>query len=90
MYFQTWTWNEKLRRWPIIGSRLFRFVQLACGYLTKHPPSATEWGYGGGEYVDVWCRWCDKSASVTITEASRRWPMFMEMRGYVDRQQEGQ
>lgn len=30
-----------------------------CGILGGHEISKTEWGYGGGEYADRNCRWCD-------------------------------
>jgi hypothetical protein len=30
--------------------------------------SKTEWGYGGGRYVDRHCRWCDKIFSIPKDE----------------------
>lgn len=60
-YFQTWTWMSKLRRWGL--PTLVLFLQFLCG-LRGHEPSKTEWGYGGGEYADSWCRWCNKFLQV--------------------------
>ena len=56
-YFQTWPYVAKLRRWHL--SWLVLIVQFLCG-LRGHELSKTEWGYGGGEYADRWCRWCNK------------------------------
>ena len=30
-------------------------LENTCKSLTGHEPSETEWGYGGGDYVDRWC-----------------------------------
>lgn len=56
-YFQTWTWMGKLRRCGF--PTLVKIIQFVCG-LKGHELSKTEWGYGGGEYADRWCRWCNK------------------------------
>ncbi len=32
--------------------------------MTGHEISKTEWGYGGGLFVDRNCRWCDKVIKV--------------------------
>jgi hypothetical protein len=53
-YFQTGFYVANLDKFH---KKIFRFL---CGIITKHPPSKTEWGYGGGDYADRWCRWCDK------------------------------
>src|SRR3990172_2391587 len=39
-----------------------------CGRLTGHEISRTEWGYGGGKFVDRNCRWCDKTILVPKDE----------------------
>ncbi len=57
-----------------------RFCQMICGLFGGHEHSKTEWGYGGGEYVDNHCRWCDKVLKVPITEARFRHQTFNEMR----------
>ncbi len=44
-------------------------IEKICGVLTGHEPSETEWGYGGGDYVDRWCRWCNKLLKVHRKEA---------------------
>jgi hypothetical protein len=56
-YFQTWMYVSKLRRWGL--PTFVRLIQFLCG-LRGHELSKTEWGYGGGEYADRWCRWCNK------------------------------
>lgn len=39
-------------------------IEQICGFLTGHELSNTEWGYGGGAFVDRNCRWCDKCIKV--------------------------
>ena len=57
-YFQTGFFVARLDRFHK------KILQFLCGIITKHPPSATEWGYGGGNSADRWCRWCDKQYQV--------------------------
>jgi len=67
-YFQTWTWNAKLRqkcKWCAV------MWQWLCG-LVGHEISQTEWGYGGGENADTWCRWCNKHMTIPKTELQFR------------------
>ena len=45
-----------------------KFIEFLCGILTGHEISNTEWGYGGGDYVDRHCRWCDKLIQVRKEE----------------------
>jgi len=56
--------------WP--GSRKYpktrQNIKKACGVLTGHEISKTEWGYGGGGFVDRHCRWCDKLIRVPKQE----------------------
>ena len=66
MYIQTWAKVSKLRRLPLIGNMFYRSAQWFCGKITGHENSKTEWGYGGGEYADVWCRWCNKMGRVPV------------------------
>jgi len=40
-----------------------------CGFLTGHELSETEWGYGGGRFVDRNCRWCDLLIQVPKQES---------------------
>ena len=62
-YFQTWMYVSKANRIPVIGKYVVKTIQFICG--TKgHELSKTEWGYGGGEYADCWCRWCNKCIQV--------------------------
>lgn len=57
-YFQTWMYVSKINRVPIIGKFVAKAIQFGCG-IRGHELSKTEWGYGGGEYADCWCRWCN-------------------------------
>lgn len=41
------------------------FVQFICG-LRGHSFDG-DWGYGGGDYADVWCRHCDHFSQVPKT-----------------------
>src|SRR5208283_2278439 len=52
----------------IVGYWLRPLVQWACGLVSGHEPSRTEWGYGGGKFVDRNCRWCDHRIKVPIQE----------------------
>jgi hypothetical protein len=59
-YVQTWYYMPK-RKWFPWTRRLLQFF---CGIIGGHELSKTEWGYGGGEYADAWCRWCDQMFEV--------------------------
>jgi hypothetical protein len=59
-YPQTWYHMPKRKRFPWTRA----FLQFLCGLLGGHELSKTEWGYGGGDYADRWCRWCDKMIQV--------------------------
>ena len=62
-YLQTWALASRInRRAPWLG----RFLRRACGKLTGHCTSKTEWGYGGGKLVDVYCRWCNEPGTVEV------------------------
>jgi len=63
-YFQTWHHVAKINRIKIIGNPLYKFIQFVCGLICGHELSETEWGYGGGDYADRWCRWCNKLIQV--------------------------
>lgn len=54
----------------------FAFIQYICG-LIGHSFDA-DWGYGGGEYADAWCRHCDKFSQVHKTSI---WFKNREARG---------
>ena len=43
-------------------------LQWLCKRFTGHEISKTEWGYGGGKFVDRNCRWCDKVIKVPKRE----------------------
>jgi hypothetical protein len=52
-------------RWPI---------QTSCRILGGHELSANESAYAGCDYIDKWCRWCNKRVRVpkeTIHHAER-------------------
>jgi hypothetical protein len=59
--------------WPKWTSRnknpnIYRIRIWICGFLTGHELSKTEWGYGGGNFVDRHCRWRDKVIRVPKCE----------------------
>lgn len=56
------------KRVALISYWLRPFLLWLCSKLTGHEPSKTEWGYGGGRFVDRNCRWCDKLLKVPISE----------------------
>uniref|UniRef100_A0A6M3XS35 Uncharacterized protein n=1 Tax=viral metagenome TaxID=1070528 RepID=A0A6M3XS35_9ZZZZ len=67
-YFQTWHYVSRIKgRVPFIGKPIAKTIQFICG-IFGHELSKTEWGYGGGEYADRWCRWCNKLIQVPKTE----------------------
>lgn len=63
-YFQTWGACSRAQRIPLIGEYLYSAARATCGKLTGHAPSKTEWGYSGGDYGDVWCRWCNQMGRI--------------------------
>lgn len=65
-YRQTWNRVTKLPKW---AQAVIRWL---CG-LRGHEISATEWGYGGGDNVDCWCRWCNALGSVPRETARFMW-----------------
>lgn len=52
--------------WYIVAGhkRTSKIAQFLCNLFIGHELSETEWGYGGGEYADRWCRWCNKMIQV--------------------------
>jgi len=70
-------------------NKLTKIIQFFCGILGGHEQSKTEWGYGGGEYADTWCRWCNKmfqvpKTSVYFTNPTSR--ELMKMVGTVEKE----
>jgi len=61
-YFQTWHYIARIR--PCF---IKCFIQFLCG-LRGHELSKTEYGYGGGMYIDRWCRWCNKLIQIPYVE----------------------
>ncbi len=41
-----------------------KMLQFLCKITGGHELSKIEWGYGGLEYADRWCRWCNKVIQV--------------------------
>lgn len=68
-YPQTWWIVAKLPGW------LKRVLQFLCERIGGHEPSTTEWGYGGEEEADSWCRWCNKMVKVPKTSIYFKHPM---------------
>src|SRR3990167_801200 len=57
-YPQLWyCWPDWTRRYR--NPRVYQLRTQLCAFLTGHEISETEWGYGGGDFVDRHCRWCD-------------------------------
>lgn len=79
-YFQTWAFTSKVTRWRFVGAWLGAAIRWGCGKVTGHTPSKTEWGYGGGDNADVWCRWCNQLGSMPVSKALDR---FENMRSTV-------
>jgi hypothetical protein len=81
MKLQTWKWNVKIRRW--FGERPYFAIQRICGRLTGHQWKDSEWGCycdpDGVPGVDVWCRWCNHFATITLGEAERLFPEMREI-----------
>lgn len=74
-YFQTWHYLVRIRRLPVIGKGIYKAFQFLCS-IKGHHISKTEWGYGGGDRVDVWCRWCNYNWNISHDEARFRFPWF--------------
>ena len=69
-------WYCMPRRWKrdkegnILRRAIPRLIlEKLCGWLTGHELSKSEWGYGGGKFVDHHCRWCDKVIKVPKVES---------------------
>jgi hypothetical protein len=77
-YPQTWYFM------PIKWKRLKSALQWLCGHLVGHEPSKTEWGYGGGDKADCWCRWCNKFGQIPLEVAREQWQTLrkMELQGF--------
>ena len=71
-YLQTWGIVSDIGRLPLIGQRLATSIKWLCGTIVGHTVSKTEWGYGGGEYGDVWCRWCNQKGQIPYSELEDR------------------
>lgn len=72
--------NRKLRR-----AKPRIVLEHICGFLTGHELSATETGYGGGQYIDKNCRWCDKAIQVPLSECDVS-PQLGDLMGMVGKE----
>lgn len=100
-YPQTW-WMQKYiplrilwRRWYNYKGNVHRnplyiyvAVEFLCGLLTGHEVSATEHGYGGGNFIDRHCRWCDKVFLEPIEESE--WAQEGELKDIIAEMRDGQ
>ena len=66
-YFQTWNKVTRVKKLPFVGECAYKFLQWLCEKTTGHEASRTEWGYGGGDFADCWCRWCNQHIQVQKT-----------------------
>lgn len=84
-YPQAWNFIHHYpfsRRWLIIRGHyirnpIYRMLTVFCGLLIGHEKSATEYGYGGGSFIDRNCRWCDKALKELIIESD--WTLKKEL-----------
>jgi hypothetical protein len=76
-YPQTWYFMPRIR-W------LRKTLQFLHG-LWGHHWSKTEWGYGGGDRLDVWCRWCDKQSTIPMETARFYFPQLAGFRPLINR-----
>jgi hypothetical protein len=87
-YPQTWwLWNRLPgpvgKKWFVYENHsypnpLYRLLTALCGMLTGHDISRTEAGYGGGEYIDRHCRWCDKLFKEPIDDSDHA-PLLLDL-----------
>lgn len=56
-----------------------KVLQRLCGWVGGHELSKTEAGYGGGDYADRWCRWCDKLMKVPKTSIMFEFPILRDL-----------
>lgn len=57
---------NKRHLWPYVArlpKPLKTIIQYLCGIFTGHSFDG-DWGYGGGDYADAWCRHCDKMEQI--------------------------
>lgn len=62
-YPQTWALVSRL---PWHWAR--QLVARLCGAWGGHEWSATEWGWGGTQMCDRWCRWCNAFSEQPLSE----------------------
>lgn len=62
-------WVRDSKGAPVRRAKLRPILETLCGWFTGHELSKTEWGYGGGKFVDHNCRWCDKVIKVPKVES---------------------
>jgi len=97
VYPQTW-WMKKYiplnlcRRWFVYKGKcysnpLYYVLTSLCGLLTGHEKSVTEHGYGGGDFIDCNCRWCDKVILEPIEES--QWAKEGELRNLIADMKDG-
>jgi len=97
-YPQTWWMHKHIpfrlcRRWIVYKGKylhnpLYYILTSLCGLLTGHEKSATEHGYGGGDYIDCNCRWCDKVILEPIEES--KWAKEGVLRNLITDMRDGQ
>jgi len=78
-------WNQFAYRilypqfWLVRPHFMWRQVQDVCDVFVGHELSETEWGYGGGEYADLHCRWCDRCFQVRLEDTYDKFPHARQM-----------
>ena len=77
-----WVYVSRIGRVTLIGKPIKWLIQFLCG-LRGHSYDG-DWGYGGGDFADVWCRHCNYFTQVHKTSIwfkSREAKSLMEMVG---------
>ncbi len=64
--YRCYTVKKIGRKLPIIGKPIMKSIQWLCGKITGHAFDG-DWGYGGGDTADVWCRHCDYFTQIPKT-----------------------
>ncbi len=70
--FFPYNWKYDRYKYPQLMGKMPRNkwlrtqLQSLCERFGGHELSETDHGYGGGDTMDCWCRWCDKLIPVPM------------------------
>lgn len=98
LYPQTWWMKQYLpqclvKRHFVYKEHYFRnplrsILTSLCRISTGHEKSDTEHGYGGGDFIDHHCRWCDKVIREPIEDSV--WAQEGELSDLIAKMRNGQ